>query len=124
MSTGEGPTRKPLVRLSGEIKTPPFSKEARVEAGSLLRRLQERELLGMPHSRPMPSIGPRCHEIRVRDENRIWRVVYRLDPDAILIAGVFSKTTRATSKHDIEDCQKRLKVYDEVARKARKEAGR
>jgi len=118
MSTAEGPARKPLVRLSGEIKTPPFSKEARVKAGSLLRRLQEGESLGMPHSRPMPSIGPRCHEIRVRDENRIWRVVYRLDPDAILIAGVFSKTTRATSKHDIDDCQKRLKAYDQAARKA------
>jgi phage-related protein len=122
MSVEEGPRRKPLVRLSGGIKTPPFSKEARVEAGFLLRRLQEGGSLGMPHSRPMPSIGPRCHELRVRDENRIWRVVYRLDPDAILIAGVFSKTTRATTKHDIEDCQKRLKVYDEAARKARKRA--
>jgi hypothetical protein len=87
MATAEQPTRKPLVRLSGEIKTPPFSKEARVEAGALLRRLQEGELLHMPHSRPMPSVGPRCHEIRVRDENRNWRVVYRLDADAIVIAG-------------------------------------
>jgi hypothetical protein len=83
----ERPVRKPLVRHRGEIKTPPFSTAARVETGNLLRRLQEGESLGMPHSRPMPSIGPRCHEIRVRDENRIWRVVYRLDPDAILIAG-------------------------------------
>jgi phage-related protein len=114
-SLEEGPRPKPLVRLSGAIKTPPFSKAARVEAGFLLRRLQEGESLGMPHSRPMPSIGPRCHELRVRDENRIWRVVYRLDPDAILIAGVFSKTTRATSQHDIADCQNRLKVYDEAA---------
>jgi phage-related protein len=112
------------VRLGGEIKTPPFSKEARVEAGFLLRKLQEGESLGMPHSRPMPSIGPCCHEIRVRDENRIWRVVYRLDPDAIVIAGVFSKTTRATAKHDIDDCQRRLKVYDEAARKAEKGKGR
>jgi hypothetical protein len=30
---------KPLVWLHGEVKTPPFSKEARVEAGVLLRRL-------------------------------------------------------------------------------------
>src|SRR5437868_9763812 len=120
MSTGAGSTRKPLVRLGGEIKTPPFSKEARVEAGFLLRRLQEGEMLGMPHSRPMPSIGPRCHEIRARDENRIWRVVYRLDPDAILIAGVFSKATHRTSKHDIDDCQRVLKRYDEAARGAGK----
>src|SRR5438309_11811437 len=95
----EPPPDKAFVLLKGEIKTPPFSKEARVEAGTLLRRLQEGESLGMPHSRPMPNIGPWCHEIRVRDENRIWRVVHRLDPDAILIAGVFSKTTRSTSTH-------------------------
>lgn len=54
---------KPLVRLKGELKTPPLSTEARTEAGWLLRRLQDRELIGMPHSRLMPSIGPRCHEL-------------------------------------------------------------
>jgi phage-related protein len=122
-STEEEPRPKPLVRLGGEIKTPPFSKVARVEAGFLLRRLQDGESLGMPHSRPMPSIGPRCHELRVRDENRIWRVVYRLDPDAIVVAGVFSKTTRATAMHDIEDCQKRLRAYDEAVKQARKQGG-
>ncbi len=109
--------RKPLVRLGGEIKTPPFSKEvARVEAGTLLRRFQEGESIGMPHSRPMPTIGPRCHELRIRDENRFWRVVYRLDPDAIVVVAVFRKTTRATSKHDITDCKARLKSYDALAR--------
>ncbi len=122
-SAEERPARKPLVRLRGEIKTPPFSTEARVEMGNFLRRLQEGEMLGMPHSRPLPSIGPRCHEIRVRDENRIWRVVYRLDPNAIVIAGVFSKTTRRTSKHDIDDCQRVLKRYDEAAREAAKGGG-
>jgi phage-related protein len=116
----QGAESKPLVWLKGEIKTPPFSKEARVEAGFLLRELQDRESLGMPHSRPMPSIGPRCHELRIRDENRIWRVVYRIDPDAIVIAGVFAKTTPKTTKHDIEDCQRRLRAYDEAVQKARK----
>ncbi|BAS59770.1 hypothetical protein NIES2135_06950 [Leptolyngbya boryana NIES-2135] len=32
---------KPLVWLRGEIKTSPFSQEARLEAGFLLRRLQQ-----------------------------------------------------------------------------------
>jgi hypothetical protein len=67
--------RKRLVWPHGEIKTPPFAAEARVEAGTLLRRLQEGESLGMPHSRPMPSIGPRCHELRVRDGHHNWRIV-------------------------------------------------
>jgi phage-related protein len=89
----------------------------------LLRHVQQGVSLGLPHSRPMPNIGPGCHEVRVTDEDRIWRVVYRIDSDAILIAGVFSKTTRATTKQDIKSCKKRLKVYDEAARKARKGPG-
>ena len=48
---------KPLVWLRGEVKTPPFSAAARLEAGTLLRRLQGGEKLSMPHSRPMPVIG-------------------------------------------------------------------
>jgi len=105
---------KPLVWLHGEVKTPPFSAEARVEAGVLLRRLQRGERLSLPHSRPMPSIGPRCHELRIPDANATWRLVYRLDPDAIIIAEVFSKKTQATPKHVIEACRGRLRAYDAV----------
>jgi phage-related protein len=105
---------KPLVWLHGEVKTPPFSAEARVEAGVLLRRLQRGERLSLPHSRPMPSIGPRCHELRIPDADATWRLVYRLDSDAIVIVEVFSKKTRATAKHVIEACQRRLKAYDAI----------
>jgi phage-related protein len=115
-----GPTRKPLIWLHGEIKTPPFSKEARIEAGTLLRRLQEGESLGMPHSRPMPSVGSHCHELRITDEKRIWRIVYRLDDDRILIAGVFAKATQKTPVRNINICKHRLKLHDQV----REESGR
>lgn len=104
--------RKPLVLLHGEIKTPPFSPEARYEAGMLLRRLQEGELLSLPHSRPMPSVGPRCHELRIRDENRNWRILYRIDADAIVIMEVFAKTTQQTPQPRLEQCRKRLREYD------------
>lgn len=103
---------KPVVWLHGEVKTPPFSLAARAEAGHLLRRLQEGESLGLPHSRPMPSIGPQCHELRVRDESRSWRIVYRIDEDAIVIAEVFDKTTRETPKSVIQNCQARLRRYE------------
>jgi hypothetical protein len=49
------PTDKPLAWLHGEVKTPPFSAAARLEVGLLLRQLQRGVLLGLPHSRPMPS---------------------------------------------------------------------
>lgn len=106
---------KPLVWLKGEIKTPPFSAAARIEAGTLLRRLQGGETLGMPHSRPMPSIGPRCHELRIRDDARNWRIMYRIDSDAIVIVEVFAKKSGATPKKVIDNCKARLKAYDEIA---------
>lgn len=109
------PKDKPLVWLSGEVKTPPFSAEARVEAGYLLRRLQAGHVLGMPHSRPMPSIGARCHELRIQDQSKTWRIVYRLDSDAIVIAEVFTKTTQATPKQVIAASQKRLRQYDQIS---------
>jgi phage-related protein len=112
--------RKPLAWLHGEIKTSPFSKQARVDAGTLLRQLQEGELLGMPRSRRMPSIGPRFHELRVRDEEINWRIIYRLDSDAVLIVEVFQKSTKKTPKSVLSDCQRRLKLYDEAVKKSKK----
>ncbi len=105
---------KPLVWLSGEVKTPPFSIEARLEAGFLLRQLQEGENLPMPYSRPMPSIGSHCHELRITDAGKVWRIVYRIDVDAIVILEVFNKTTNKTPLAVIENCKKRLKRYDEI----------
>lgn len=107
MNTGD----KPLVWLHGKVKTPPFSSAARIEAGYLLRLLQKGESLSMPHSRPMPNIGSRCHELRIVDEEATWRVVYRTDPDAIIILEVFSKKSAQTPKRIIEICKKRLKEY-------------
>ena len=105
---------KPLVWLHGEIKTPPFSSAARVEAGVLLRQLQAGVKLSLPHSRPMPAIGARCHELRVTDADATWRIVYRLDSDAIVVLEVFSKKTTQTPKMVIETCQRRLRLYDSL----------
>ena len=110
------PKDKPLVWLHGQIKTPPMSQEARIEAGYLLCRLQRGDKPSMPHSRPMPTIGRRCHELRVVDADVTWRIVYRIDSDAIVIADVFSKKTRATPQGVIETCQKRLKEYNDAGR--------
>lgn len=106
------PPEKPLVWFRGEVKTPPFSRAARVEAGALLRRLQEGERLALPHSRPMPSIGASCHELRIQDENRSWRIIYRIDIDAIVIVDVFAKMTMTTPRRIIESCKRRLRAYD------------
>jgi len=106
------PNDKPLVWLHGEVKTPPFTKEARLEAGLLLRRLQKGEKIALPHPRPMPSIGARCHELRITDEDSIWRIMYRIDTDAIVILEVFKKKSAKTPKRVLDVCKLRLKVYD------------
>lgn len=105
-------SEKPLAWLHGEIKTPPLSRAARIEAGVLLGKLQGGETLSMPHSRPMPVIGPRCHELRVNDERKTWRIMVRVDPDALLILEVFAKKTPKTPPDVIEACKRRLRAYD------------
>ena len=105
---------KPLVWLHGEIKTPPFSSNARIEAGYLLRLLQQGQTLSLPHSRPLPTIGTRCHELRINDENKTWRIIYRIDGDAIIILEVFDKKTRKTPQEVVGTCKRRLRLYDSL----------
>ena len=103
---------KILSWLHGEIKTPPFSEAARREAGWLLREVQRGKMLSLPQSRPMPSIAPRCHELRIKDASGEWRIIYRIDPDAVLVVDIFHKKTRATPQQIIENCRRRLREYD------------
>jgi len=99
------------VWLHGEVKTPPFSHDARIEAGFLLRRLQNGESLGMPISRPLPSVGPNCHELRVVDRDATWRIVYHLASDAVVILEVFSKKTRTLPTQLASAARRRLREY-------------
>src|SRR5256885_13123201 len=105
--------RKPLGWLHGEIKTPPFTAEGRKEAGYLLRLLQLGEKLGMPQAEPLPIVGPRCGALRIRDGVQNWRIMYRVDPDAVLIVDVYAKKTKRILHGIIDRCKKRLKRYDE-----------
>jgi phage-related protein len=109
---------KPLVWLAGEVKSPPFSDVGRRKAGWLLRRLQRDEALSLPDSRPMPSIGARCHELRVLDSkaSKTWRVVYRVDADAIVILEVFAKKTQKTPQSVIDNAKRRLRQYDDAVK--------
>lgn len=116
-ATGD-PARKPLVWLNGEVKTPPFTAEARQEAGMLLRLLQEGERLGMPQAEPLPDVGPRCGALRVRDAEHNWRIMYRMDSDAVLVLEVYAKKSRKMPDEVIERCQRRLKQYDAAVKAA------
>jgi phage-related protein len=105
---------RPLVWLHGEVKTPPFSTEARTEVGFYLRQLQQGERLSLPHSRLMPVIGARCHELRINDADNTWRIVYRVDADAVIILEVFAKKTQSTPIQVVRVCRQRLTLYDSL----------
>jgi phage-related protein len=106
------PQEKRVRWLRGEIKTPPFSFDARLEAGGLLGGLQQGLSLSLPHSRPMPRIGARCHELKIKDGKKEWRIIYRTDPSEILVVEVFLKKTNKTPQEIIDQCKKRLRDFD------------
>lgn len=70
----------------------------------------------MPHCRPMPSVGRRCHELRIQDRDKTWRILLRLDEDALVILEVFSKKSRTTPRRVIEACKRRIKDYDDLTK--------
>lgn len=58
----------------------------------------------------------RCHELRINDASGNWRVMYRIDSDAIVIAEVFPKKTQTTPKKVLEACRRRFKEYDDASK--------
>ncbi len=105
--------RKPLRWLADEIRVPPFSPEAALEVGALLEIVALGGMPAMPRSRPMPSVGARCHELRVTDQRQTLRVIYHIAEDAIVVLDVFSKKTRRTPRQVIDRCRRRLRRYEE-----------
>lgn len=103
--------QKSLVWIGSEIKTPPLSMPARLQAGFLLRRIQNGESLSFPISRPLGVISRNCHELRIDDREKTWRIVYYIDTDYVVILDVFAKKTQKTPKSVIDICKSRLKKF-------------
>ncbi|MBW1836740.1 MAG: type II toxin-antitoxin system RelE/ParE family toxin [Deltaproteobacteria bacterium] len=114
---------KSLVWMHGEIAAPPFSANTRIETWYLLRQIQKGIKLSLPQSRPMPTIGTRCHELRINDENLTWRIIYRLYTDAILTLEIFEKKTSKTPKSIIGVYKQRIKRYEADVKEGKKKNG-
>ena len=74
----------------------------------------------MPQAEPLPNVGPRCGALRVRDAEHNWRIVFRIDADAVLVLEVYPKKTRKVPDEVIERCKQRLKQYDVAVKTAKK----
>lgn len=87
-----------------------FNRKTQREIGTLLFQIQLGHELSFPQSRPMKTIHPKCFELRVREMEGIYRVIYVLAAeDRIYVPHVFQKKTQKTSRKDIELAQKRIK---------------
>jgi phage-related protein len=91
---------------------------ARVQAGFLLRSLQRGDQLGMPHARPMPSIGPGVLELRITDgsTNAEWRIVLKPERDVIAVLHFFQKKTQKTPQSVLDLCKQRLAAFAQARR--------
>lgn len=103
---------KILLWLYGEVKSPPLSIDGRRELGYLLREIQEGVALSLPHSRPMPVIGSNVHELRVKDREGAWRLIYQIREKEILVLNIFKKKTQQTPQDMVEVCKKRIRHYE------------
>jgi phage-related protein len=64
----------------------------------------------MPHSRPMPSVGKGCSELRVKGEDGAYRVFYYLKiENEVIVFHAFKKKTQQTALKDIDLGKKNLK---------------
>ena len=52
-----------------------WPEEVRGELADAIARLERGQMLSMPLSRPMPSIGAGVHELRFRDRSGIYRTI-------------------------------------------------
>jgi phage-related protein len=76
----------------------------------LLAQLSDGVKLGMPASRPMPSVYLGVHELRVKDRIGQYRIFYYLKcNERILVFHIFKKKTQATPLLEIKTAQRRLK---------------
>lgn len=85
-----------------------FPKPIREELGLDIRRLQQGQ---RPHdSRPMKSIGRGVFELRQRDPNGWYRLIYLAKlGDTIYMLHAFTKKSAKTSRNDLAAASARLK---------------
>ena len=87
-----------------------FPRDVKKALGKTILEIQHGVSIGLPLSRPMPSIAQGVHEIRLKDKDGIYRVFYFTKvKDKILIIHAFKKKTQKTPKKDIDLAKKRLK---------------
>ena len=86
-----------------------FPEDARREAGYQLDKVQR----GFDPAdwKPMKTVGAGVSEIRIKDDQGIYRVIYITKyANTVFVLHAFKKKSQKTAKKDLEIARKRLKV--------------
>jgi phage-related protein len=84
--------------------------DIRKQIGEALRDLQKGISLGLPLSRPMPTVASGAHELRVRSKTTAIRVFYFVKlTEAVVVFHAFQKKTQKTPTHELAIGRQRLK---------------
>jgi phage-related protein len=79
-----------------------FPKEARIRLGKGLFRLQIGGRVGMPNSRPMPTVALGVSELRVKTQDGAYRAFYyTVTERGVLVFHAFVKKTQVTPAMEI-----------------------
>ncbi|MEQ8485577.1 MAG: type II toxin-antitoxin system RelE/ParE family toxin [Pseudomonadales bacterium] len=88
-----------------------FPKQARIDIGTELRRVQKG--LDPANWKPMSTVGRGVREIRVSHRGQ-WRVIYVAKfEEAIYVLHAFQKKTQQTPRTDIDLAKQRLRDIQE-----------
>ena len=83
---------------------------ARRALGEAIYTLQCGARVGMPLSRPMPTVGPGVQELRVRDAAGIYRAFYLVKfQRGVLVFHAFQKKNQQTPQYEIQLGRQRLR---------------
>ena len=98
-----------------------FPKSVKIGLGADIRRLQRGET---PHDyRPMKSIGAGVFELRERDANGWYRIIYLSKVGNTLhMLHTFEKKSNATSPRDVKTATERLKAVRQRIQEEKKNA--
>ena len=96
-----------------------FPKTARTRAGHELFMIQVGR--NPDDWKPMSSVGPGACEIRVRDPNGAYRVIYVAKfTDAVYVLHAFQKKTQKTARADLDLAMQRYRIAQELAEGAKR----
>lgn len=100
--------RKPVEFLGDSLSAlRAFPEGVRRQAGRQLDLVQQRK--EPVDWKPMTSLGSGVREIRLRDAQGIYRVIYLAKfADGVYVLHCFQKKTQATSKADVDVAKRRL----------------